>query len=78
MIGILNYMKIILVIMLKKLRKKEGEIIREIGTLNRCVVGRTQKEGKKNWRNNNKEYYHQYTVDYSKKYNEEHKEQRLA
>ena len=71
-------MKIILVIMLKKLRKKEGEIIREIGTLNRCIAGRTNKESKKNWINNNKEYHHQYTVDYSRKYNEEHKEQRLA
>ncbi len=31
----------------EELRKKEGEIIREIGTLNRGIAGRTQKEWKK-------------------------------
>ena len=28
----------------EELCKREGEIIREIGTLNRCIAGRTQKE----------------------------------
>ena len=26
------------------LNKREGEIIREIGTLNKCIIGRTRKE----------------------------------
>ncbi len=31
----------------EELRQKEGEIIREIGTLNRGIAGRTQKEWKR-------------------------------
>ena len=27
-----------------ELEKREGEVIREIGTINKCIVGRTQKE----------------------------------
>ncbi len=61
----------------EELRQKEGEIIREIGNLNRCIAGRTQKESKENWINKNKEYYQEYCSQYSKKYNEEHKEERL-
>ena len=62
----------------EELRQKEGEIIRAIGTLNRCIAGRTPKESKKGWIDKNKEYYRQYTIEYSKKYEEEHKEERLA
>ena len=39
----------------EELCKREGEIIREIGTLNRCVAGRSNKESQKIWRENNKE-----------------------
>jgi hypothetical protein len=35
----------------EELRQKEGEIIREIGTLNKNIAGQTEKE----WRNENKE-----------------------
>ena len=62
----------------EELRKREGEIIREIGNLNRGVAGRTPNESKKNWIENNKEKYHKYNIEYSKKYNDEHKEERLA
>ena len=55
----------------EELRQKEGEIIRAIGTLNRCIAGRTPKESKKGWIDKNKEYYRQYTIEYSKKYNDE-------
>lgn len=61
----------------EELCKREGEIIREIGTLNRCVAGRTQKESYKNWRENNKERRRIYNIEYGKNYNEEHKEERL-
>ncbi len=37
----------------EELHKREGEIIKEIGTLNRCVAGRTPIESKQNWINNN-------------------------
>lgn len=61
----------------EELCRREGEVIRLIGTLNRCIAGRTQEESSKNWRENNKEKYHNYITEYSKKYNEEHKEERL-
>ena len=61
----------------EELCKREGEIIREIGTLNRCIAGRSVRESQKNWRENNKEKYHNYNIEYSKKYNEEHNEERL-
>jgi hypothetical protein len=31
----------------EELRQKEGEVLREIGTLNRCIAGRTRQEWKK-------------------------------
>ncbi len=61
----------------EELCKREGEIIREIGTLNRCIAGRTQKE----WLIENaekvKEQKHIYNIEYCKKYNEEHKEEKI-
>ena len=38
----------------EELRQKEGEIIRAIGTLNRCVAGRTPKESNNSWREKTK------------------------
>jgi len=49
------------------LDKKEGEIIRLIGTLNKNIAGRTLKE----WVKDNPEKIQAY----SKKYHEEHKEE---
>jgi hypothetical protein len=43
-----------------QLNKKEGEHIRENTCLNRCIAGRTPKECKKVWRENNKEYNNEY------------------
>lgn len=51
----------------EELRKKEGEIIRLIGTLNSQIAGRTIKE----WCKNNTDY----VKERNKIYNEEHKEE---
>lgn len=40
----------------EELNKREGELIREIGTLNRCVAGRTQKEYEEDNKDKIKEY----------------------
>ena len=43
----------------EQLRKREGEIIREIGTLNIQVAGRTKYEYNKEWSNNNRDRINQ-------------------
>lgn len=40
----------------EELNRREGEVIREIGTINKNVAGRSQKESLKNWRENNREH----------------------
>tara|TARA_B110000046_G_C12871411_1_gene346166 strand:+ start:90 stop:803 length:714 start_codon:yes stop_codon:yes gene_type:complete len=50
----------------EELEKREGEIIREIGSLNKNIVGRTKKE----WNEDNKEIL----SDYKKKYYQENKQ----
>ncbi len=47
----------------EELHRREGEVIRQIGTLNRCIAGRTIKE----YKQEHKEYY----KEYMKKYNHE-------
>jgi hypothetical protein len=39
-----------------ELCKREGEVIREIGSINKRIAGRTHKESNKVWRENNPEY----------------------
>jgi len=50
-----------------ELCRREGEVIREIGTVNKNIAGRTRKEFfqdnpeyKKNWRENNSEHIREY------------------
>ena len=45
----------------EQLNKREGEIIKEIGTLNKRIAGRTQKE----WVHDNKEKMKQYFKQYN-------------
>lgn len=76
----------------EELCKREGEIIREIGTLNSNIAGRSQEEWRKEyharpdiiekykeWR---KEYYDKPEIkersnEYCKRYHQEHREERL-
>ena len=69
---------------IEELRRREGEVIREIGTLNKEIAGRTWKEWyednkekiykqQKNWIENNKEHYQ----NYHKKWYEDNKEHHL-
>ena len=72
----------------KELNRREGQVIREIGSINKCIAGRTQKEYKKDnydkikkWREDNPEYnkkYYEgnaeYFKEYKKKYYEENAE----
>jgi len=62
-----------------ELRRREGEIIKEIGTLNKCIAGRTKKEyikdnlssiqeKRRNYRLRNKEKLKQYYLDNVEKY----------
>ena len=64
-----------------ELDRREGEVIREIGTINKCIAGRSQKE----WREENVEYIKEYKKTYrednteyiketNKKYREENPE----
>ena len=39
-----------------ELEKREGEVIREIGSINKCIAGRTRKK----WREDNAEYFKEY------------------
>jgi hypothetical protein len=67
----------------EQLNKREGEIIREIGTLNKNIAGRTIKESDKVYREANKDKYKEYreanneaNKEYQKKYYEANKEQK--
>ena len=57
----------------EELLKKEGDIIRQIGTINKCIAGRTQKE----WREENveklKEKHKKYYEDNAEYIKEKHK-----
>ena len=65
-----------------ELNRREGEVIREIGTINKNIAGRTHKEYKKEYYEQNadkikeksKEYYEQ-NADKYKEYNKEYREQ---
>jgi hypothetical protein len=70
----------------QELNKREGEIIREIGTLNSAIAGITHQESSKLYHQNHREerleLSRQYNIDnnearkeYKKKYREEHKEE---
>ena len=48
----------------QELKRKEGEIIREIGTLNSNIAGRTNNE----WIKDNKEHISEYNKKYKKEY----------
>ena len=62
----------------KELNRREGQVIREIGSINKCIAGRTQKEYKKDnydkikkWREDNPEYnkkYYEGNAEYFKEY----------
>jgi hypothetical protein len=60
----------------EELNKKEGEYIRKLNCVNKCVAGRTQKE----YYENNKEYYNEKNKEYKEnnkeKINEKNKEYR--
>ena len=64
-----------------ELRAREGYYIREIGTLNKNVAGRTHRESVNIHYTNNiekyKEYKQQYWVTHKEKYNEEKRKYRL-
>ena len=64
-----------------ELRAREGYYIREIGTLNKNVAGRTPRESVNIYQNNNiekyKEYKQQYWDTHKDKYNEEKRKYRL-
>jgi len=64
-----------------ELRAREGYYIREIGTLNKNVAGRTHRESVDVYQNNNiekhKEYKKQYWDTHKEKYNEEKRKYRL-
>jgi hypothetical protein len=56
-----------------ELDRREGEVIRDIGTINKCIAGRTPKE----WREDNVEYIKKYREDnaeYFKEYREDNAE----
>jgi rubrerythrin len=55
-----------------ELNRKEGEVIREIGTINKCIAGRTKKE----YREDNIEKIKKYCEDNSNKRNEMNKKWR--
>ena len=67
----------------EQLEKREGQIIRELDCINKCIPGRTKKEWRednkekrleyyKQWKDNNKEYFN----EYQKQYHENNKEKR--
>jgi len=56
----------------KELNRREGEVIREIGTINKKIQGRTQKE----WCEDNPEYRKEYNKKYREKNVEYFKEKR--
>ena len=58
----------------KELEQKEGEYIRQLGTLNKHIEGRTRKERNKNFRQNNKEKYKEKILEKAKEYYKNNKE----
>jgi hypothetical protein len=52
----------------EQLNKREGQVIRELGTLNKQIPGRTIQE----WREDNKEKLKEYNKEYHKEYGSEH------
>tara|TARA_R110002072_G_scaffold288277_1_gene454380 strand:- start:53 stop:574 length:522 start_codon:yes stop_codon:yes gene_type:complete len=65
----------------EELEKREGQVIREIGSLNKVIAGRTKKvyiednktklaQQQKQYMNNNKEKIQEYMKKYMKQYNE--------
>ena len=66
---------------IEELKKREGEIIREIGTLNKNIAGRTAKEWRTDHKEEIKQKEKQYRTDhkeeikqYYKQYSTDHKE----
>lgn len=58
-----------------ELNQREGEIIREIGSLNKNIAGRTKKEYNKMWNMNHPDYQKTWCMDhpdYHKKWNMNH------
>jgi hypothetical protein len=53
-----------------ELCKREGEVIREIGTINKNIAGRTHKESDKNWHENNPNYMKEWRDSNHTKYSE--------
>ncbi len=49
---------------IEQLLQREGEIIRLIGNLNKRIAGRTHKEYKKEYRENNKDKINEYKKEY--------------
>ncbi len=58
----------------EQLNKREGETIREIGTLNKVIPGRTQKEYIEDNKDKIKEYKKEYNKEWYKKNSEKKKE----
>ena len=67
------------------LRRREGQVIRELDCVNKVVAGRTRKEHydenkdrllavSKKWRDNNPEYHKQHGKKYNKQYYQDNKE----
>lgn len=54
-----------------ELCKREGEVIREIGTINKCIAGRTMKEYYNEKKDDYKKYYND-NADKKKKYQKEY------
>jgi hypothetical protein len=54
----------------EQLLQREGQVIREIGTLNMIISGRTNKE----WFEENKTHVKEYKKEYHKEYKEDNKE----
>ncbi len=53
----------------KELNRREGQVIREIGTINKCIAGRTMKE----WHEDNPEYNKEYRENNADKLKEKRK-----
>jgi hypothetical protein len=58
----------------EQLSQREGQVIRDIGTLNTRIEGRTKKE----WEEANKEHIQEYQKEYQKEYKEKNKEKNKA
>ena len=58
----------------QQLRLREGEYIKQLGTLNTQIAGRTQKERSKEWQEKNREHYLQMRRERRAKNNEASRE----